>query len=46
MPFELRKNSVDAQQNKATATTIIKGAYIIVDNGYLNWSTTMPPMKD
>jgi hypothetical protein len=22
------------------------GAYVIVDNGYLNWSTTVPPMKD
>jgi hypothetical protein len=24
----------------------IKGAYVIVDNGYLTWPTTMPPMKD
>ena len=22
-----------------------KGAYVIVDNGYLNWSVTVPPMK-
>ena len=22
-----------------------KGAYVIVDNGYLKWSTTIPPMK-
>ena len=24
----------------------IKGAYVIVDNGYLTWPTTIPPMKD
>ncbi len=24
----------------------IKGAYVIVDNGYLDWSTTVPPFKD
>ena len=24
----------------------IKGAYVIVDNGYLRWPTTIPPMKD
>lgn len=24
----------------------IKGAYVIVDNGYLTWSTTVPPLKD
>jgi hypothetical protein len=36
-----------------TATTdnevedvMIKGAYVIVDNGYLRWPTTIPPMKD
>ena len=23
----------------------VKGAYVIVDNGYLNWSTTVPPIK-
>jgi hypothetical protein len=22
-----------------------KGAWLIVDNGYLNWATTVPPMK-
>jgi hypothetical protein len=47
MSFELRKNFVDARENEeATSTTTIKGAYVIVDNGYLNWSTTVPPMKD
>ena len=24
----------------------MKGAYVIVDNGYLEWSTTVPPLKD
>jgi hypothetical protein len=24
----------------------MKGAYVIVDNGYLAWSTTVPPLKD
>jgi hypothetical protein len=24
----------------------IKGAYVIVDNGYLRWPTTIPPMKN
>ena len=24
----------------------INGAYVIVDNGYLDWSTTVPPFKD
>ena len=24
----------------------MKGAYVIVDNGYLQWSTTVPPFKD
>ena len=23
-----------------------KGCYVIVDNGYLNWSVTVPPMKE
>ena len=22
------------------------GCYVIVDNGYMSWSTTIPPMKD
>jgi hypothetical protein len=45
MSFELRMHSVNAQV-EAAATTTIKGAYVIVDNGYLNWSTIMPPMKN
>jgi hypothetical protein len=45
MLFELRKHSVNAQVEPA-ATTTIKGAYVIVDNGYLNWSTTVPPIKN
>ena len=39
MSFELRN-----QHSKNTRA--IKGAYVIVDNGYLNWSTTVPPMKN
>ena len=23
-----------------------RGCYLIVDNGYLSWSVTVPPMKD
>ena len=26
-------------------TLTLKGAYVIVDNGYLEWSTTVPPLK-
>jgi DDE superfamily endonuclease len=25
---------------------VMKGAYVIVDNGYLQWSTSVPPFKD
>jgi hypothetical protein len=48
MSFELRKqHSVIAEGEAAPpATTTIKGAYVIVDNGYLDWSTTVPPMKN
>ncbi|KAI2498508.1 Plant transposon protein [Fragilaria crotonensis] len=41
------------KDNTGTVTTgnevedvTIKGAYVIVDNGYLRWPTTIPPMKD
>lgn len=27
-------------------TKTVKGAYVLVDNGYLEWSTTVPPFKD
>jgi DDE superfamily endonuclease len=39
MSFELRNQHSEN-------TRAIKGAYVIVDNGYLNWSTTVPPMKN
>ena len=53
MSFELRNNPIQsgAQEQEepvaaATETTrTIKGAYVIVDNGYLNWSSTVPPIK-
>ena len=40
MSFELKTNT-----NGEKTTRIIKGAYVIVNNGYLKWSTTMPPIK-
>ena len=40
MSFELKTNT-----DGETTTRIIKGAYVIVDNGYLKWSTTVPPIK-
>jgi hypothetical protein len=45
MLIELRKDSENAQEELA-ATTTIKAAYVILDNGYLNWSTTVPQMKN
>jgi hypothetical protein len=38
MTFELKK--------AAGGHTKMKGAYVIVDNGYLHWSTTVPPLKN
>jgi hypothetical protein len=40
-------NGQQEQQEQATtvATRTIHGAYVIVDNGYLDWSTTVPPIK-
>jgi hypothetical protein len=34
--------------NKESSSGIkgFKGAYVIVDNGYLDWSTTVPPIKN
>ena len=48
MSFKLRKHTpavMDGQPTASTETTI-KGAYVIVDNGYLNWPTTVPPIKE
>ena len=38
MTFELMKASC--------SHTNMNGAYVIVDNGYLNWSTTVPPLHN
>lgn len=32
--------------NAAGKRIILKGAYVIVDNGYLQWSVSVPPFKD
>lgn len=38
MTFELK--------TKQRSSIIVKGAYVIVDNGYMEWFTTVPPLKD
>jgi hypothetical protein len=38
MTFELK--------SKEGSSINVKGAYVIVDNGYMEWSTTVPPLKD
>jgi hypothetical protein len=47
MDFEVRTrqgmSSEDTGQQDRTLK--LKGAYVIVDNGYLEWSTTVPPLK-
>ena len=35
----------DDKQVGDDRTLTLKGAYVIVDNGYLEWSTTVPPLK-
>jgi hypothetical protein len=50
MSFELKTNPVAAigtqvSEQPAVDARTIKGGYVIVDNGYLNWSTTVPPIK-
>lgn len=39
--FELSKNS-----NGEVVAIKYCGAWLIVDTGYLDWSVTIPPMKD
>ena len=39
--FELYERSADG----SIVSIKYKGAWLIVDNGYLNWPTTVPPMK-
>ena len=52
---QLRRGSFDDMMRFVLLTTDdegnqqeiqMKGAYVIVDNGYLAWSTTVPPLKD
>jgi hypothetical protein len=38
MTFELK--------TKEGSSINVKGAYVIVDNGYMEWSTTVDPLKD
>jgi hypothetical protein len=50
MSFELKTNPVAAigtqvNEQPAVDARTIKGAYVIVDNCYLNWSTTVPPLS-
>ena len=52
MDFELRTRqgimmtSDGEAGDKDSRTLKLKGAYVIVDNGYLEWSTTVPPVKN
>ncbi len=49
---ELRKGGFDEQitfdllDKSGEKTVCMKGAYVIVDNGYLEWSSTIPPFKN
>ncbi|KAI2499473.1 Plant transposon protein [Fragilaria crotonensis] len=48
MDFELRtrQGMADGGEDEGEERTLkLEGAYVIVDNGYLEWSTTVPPMK-
>ena len=36
----------ELDENKEEVEVTYKGAWFIVDNGYLNWSCTVPPMKN
>ena len=35
----------DFDENKQEIKVKYRGCYLIVDNGYLDWSVTVPPMK-
>ena len=46
--FKLRMRqgmSLDNEGRDKDRTLELKGAFVIVDNGYLEWSTTVPPLK-
>jgi DDE superfamily endonuclease len=48
--FELKRGGKEGrnenENDNGEDVVTIKGAYVIVDNGYLRWPTTIPPMKD
>jgi hypothetical protein len=47
MDFELRtRQGMTSDEEGEDRILRLKGAYVIVDNGYLEWSTTVPPVKD
>ncbi|KAI2492792.1 Plant transposon protein [Fragilaria crotonensis] len=47
MDFELRtRQGMTSDEEGDDRILRLKGAYVIVDNGYLEWSTTVPPVKD
>ena len=43
MDFRLRRRKEGSDSDEEVT---IKGAYVIVDNGYLRWPTTIPPIKN
>ena len=46
MDFELRtRQGMTSADGGEERTVKVKGEYVIVDNGYLEWSTTVPPLK-
>jgi hypothetical protein len=38
--------SLYEQRNGDVQIQLYRGAWVMVDNGYLPWSTTVPPIKD
>jgi hypothetical protein len=48
MEFTLKRKKQDntAAEDDLEDMMTIKGAYVIVDNGYLSWPTTIPPLKN
>jgi hypothetical protein len=47
MDFELRtRQGMTSDEEGDDRILRLKGAYVIVDNCYLEWSTTVPPVKD
>ena len=46
MSFDLQSKVTDQDGGEEQTTRRINGAYVIVDNGYLDWSSTVPPIKN